>query len=280
MDKKYIEFFAKYIYDTSGIEYRESNFYQLERRLESLRKDYGLETVQELYAKYQGRVSSEMHSQLLDLSTNNETSFFRDNYPFTALKKDILPKLKEANLQKKTINVWSAASSMGQEPYSIIMTLLDDPDLSSSWTLRVDATDISELALKRTKDGLYSQLEVQRGLPIKKLIKYFDKLDDGSYGVKSELKKILSVKHLNLFTPFNRPFPYDIVFLRNVLIYQNVENKQKILTKIFETIAPGGYLFIGSGESMIGIENSFERMALDKCTVFKKPSLNAVESAA
>lgn len=220
-----------------------------------------------------------MHTELLDLSTNNETSFFRDTSPFIVLQNELIPKVKEKNAHKKTINIWSAASSMGQEPYSIIMTLMDECELTG-WTFRVDATDISEQALKRTREGIYSQLEVQRGLPVKKLIKHFNKLDDGNYQVKPHMKQPLSVQKMNLFEPFSRPYPYDIIFLRNVLIYQNVENKKKILDKIYNVLEPGGFLMLGNGESMIGIDNGFERIQLDKSTVFQKPALVNVKKAA
>ncbi|MCB0413954.1 MAG: protein-glutamate O-methyltransferase CheR, partial [Bdellovibrionales bacterium] len=207
------------------------------------------------------------------------TSFFRDNHPFEALAHQVVPEIIKNKGPIKSIEIWSAASSMGQEPYSILMTLFDDCPQLSGWNFNLRATDISAEALRRTKEGLYTKLEVQRGLPIKKMIKFFDKIDDNNYKFKKEYKGNLKVEKFNLFEDKIIPNSYDIIFIRNVLIYQNVENKQKILNNIFLALRPGGYMFLGNGESLIGIEHQFKLVNFGSCTVFTKPSESTIQKA-
>ncbi|MBT4760109.1 MAG: protein-glutamate O-methyltransferase CheR [Bdellovibrionaceae bacterium] len=278
-DDKILEYFAKYIYDHTGIMYTDTNFYQLERRLQSLCTRFDAKDFAELRLMYSQNKTSEMHQLLVDLATNNETSFYRDGHPFKVLADEIIPSILVNNKDSKTLNIWSAGCSMGQEPYSILMILEEQFPELKSWRVQLNATDISTVALDKTESGVYTQLEVQRGLPIKKLMQYFTQIEDGSYQVKDFIKKNLTVKPFNLFTDTNGISQFDIVFCRNVLIYQNVENKKKIIQNLTNSLKPGGCLFLGNGESLIGIDSELENERHEKVTVFRKPVIGMSKAA-
>ncbi|WP_127714832.1 protein-glutamate O-methyltransferase CheR [Halobacteriovorax sp. HLS] len=262
------KFFADYIYKHSGMVYTDKDYYRLETRLRSLVKIFEVEAVDDLYKKFQGPISPDMHTVLINISTNNETYFFRDKRPFSILTNELLPIIME-NKKMAPISIWSAASSTGQEIYSIIMQIKEKiPELIPR--LVIDASDISTDALAKAKKGNYNGLDVQRGLPITTLMKYFEQQEDESWQIAPELSRIPNFFEFNLLTGSFPLMRYDIIFCRNVLIYQNMENKQKIVSKLYESLRPGGFLVLGNGESFIGLETDFQRETYDNLTVYAK----------
>lgn len=260
MNQEYIKFFANYIESQLGIVYAEANYFQLEHRLEQIVTQLGLGSIDELYKQAIVGLAGASRTLLLDVATNNETSFFRDAAVFRMFSEKIIPERMSQGHQTE-ISVWSAASSSGQEPYSILMEYdmarKKNPLLPS---LRLLASDVSEAMIERTKNGVYSQLEVQRGLAARNLIQYFDKLENDSWKIKESLRVGLEQKKINLLHDYGYIGPFDVVFCRNVLIYQSVPNKKMVISKIAEKLRPGGYLLLGGAESILGLSESFDQV--------------------
>jgi chemotaxis protein methyltransferase CheR len=202
--------------------------------------------------------------------TVNETSFFRDVHPFDALQKEILPALIKKNHASRTIRIWCAASSCGQEPYTIAMVIREHFPLLSNWKIEIVATDISDEMLEKCKLGEYTQLEVNRGLPVKKLVLFFDRAGT-KWKTKPTLRELISFQKLNLTKPWPSLGKFDIVFIRNVLIYFEQATKSDILTRVHQVLQPEGYLFIGSAETTIGLGVPFQREEID-ATVCYRPT--------
>ena len=247
------KFFADYVYQNSGITYKEHDYYRLDGRFNALIKHFNLKDVEELYALYVQRVTPEMHQVLINLCTNNETYFMRDLKPFKAFAKDGMEYLKSEFPNDISYNIWSAACSTGQEPYSLIMSIDAFGDASIIPKLRIEASDISSEALGRAKKGLYTGLEVQRGLPANLLIQNFTQ-EDEQWQLKDEIKRKVSFKSFNLLKDNFPQNQYHVIFCRNVLIYQDLDNKKAILEKIYKSLKVGGLLFMGAGESLIGVD--------------------------
>jgi len=246
------KYFADIVYDSTGIVFSEKDYYRLDSRFITLITHYQLKDVSELYNLYLSKTSPEMKKKLIDLCTNNETYFFRDTKPFNTLVKDIIPEILEKNVNSK-INIWSCASSTGQEALSILMTIREKCPKLPTTQVSLESTDVSEEALTKAKAGNYSNLDVQRGLAITLLVKYFNSIDeDDSWTAKPNLISGVSYEKLNLHSDIYPIGKYDIIFCRNVLIYQSQENKNLILEKMYNALKPGGYFIMGAGESLIG----------------------------
>ncbi len=273
-DSKILKYFADYIESQLGIIYSETNYFQLEHRLKEIATQLNLKDVNELYQfSLTYGFNGKFKALLLDLATNNETSFFRDQAVFKVLSSLIYPEVckLENNQIRGHISIWSAAASSGQEVYSIAMELqqcrLLNPTLLD---FKILATDISDTILKRCENAIYSQLEVQRGLPAKMLIDYFQKENESSWQIKPELRKNIEFKKMNLLDPWYGHGPFQIVFCRNVLIYQSVENKKKVIEKIYHTLSPNGFLVLGAAESLFGISEQFEQLHHGNAVFYKK----------
>lgn len=265
-----LKFFANYIQSELGIIYTDTNFFQLEHRLKDISVQLGYVDVEAFYQIAKSGIAGMTRSLLLDLATNNETSFFRDPAIYKALSEHVIPEILSRG-PKVTLDIWSAASSSGQEPYSIAMELSELSKKNANLPMyKLLATDVSDTILKRAQNGQYSQLEVQRGLPAKLMVQYFDKVEDDQWKVKPSLQKDINFKKLNLLHEWGDIGTFDVVFIRNVLIYQNVENKKKVIAKVLERLRPGGHLFLGAAESLFGISDQFTQLSLGSAIVYKK----------
>ena len=257
LDKVFL-FFSKYIESELGIIYAEHNYYQLQNRLEEIAKTLGLNCVGELYQLAQKGIEGTCKQLLLDVSTNNETSFFRDGKIFSAIESDILPEMSKKNTK---LRIWSAASSSGQEAISLTI-------LIKEWCLKnkknidfsITATDISNRILARAKEAEYSELEVQRGLTPEYLSKYFTKNINSRYKANADLMSHIHLKRQNLIEPFSLEKGFQMILCRNVLIYQNVTKKIEILNRITQMLDEDGILILGSGESLLGISSDYTQM--------------------
>ena len=269
-----LKYFAGYIEANLGIVYSETNWFQLESRVKDLVTLLSLKSVQELYDKTRAGLPPEMKQLLLDVATNNETSFFRDVDLFTALREQVLVSKRFDGSDGKPLKIWCAATSTGQEPYSIAMMLEEQARLLPQRKYSLLGTDISERVLQRAKAGLYTQLEVQRGLPAPLMIKYFQPVQDPKGGlpgfqIKSEIKANLTFKKMNLLEEWGNIGPFDLIFCRNVLIYQAVENKRKVIEKMAKLLNPGGLLILGAAESLIALSDSFELEKFAKASLYR-----------
>lgn len=212
--------------------------------------------------------SSPLLYQIVDALTTNETLFFRDHHPFEALKKDILPQLIESRKAVRKLSIWSAASSTGQEAYSLAMLIRDQFPQIASWNVRIIGTDLSTTVLDQAKSGSYSQLEVNRWLPAPMLIKYFDKVD-GRWVIKEDLRKMCEFRAMNLTTPWPMMQPFDLIFIRNVLIYFDTATKQGILKRMKTVLLPHGSLFLGTAETTINLDPEWVPVKAGNTTVFR-----------
>lgn len=269
------QLFAKVIEVELGIVYGEHNFYQLQNRLEEIAKIYALSDVEKLHEKaIKEGISGNLKQLILDIATNNETSFFRDNKVFQNIEKTIIPSLTSMMKPGETLNIWSAASSYGQEPYSLAILLNEMREKNWPGQFEIMATDIVDRVLARAEQGLYSQLEIQRGLTTPLLLKYFTKNDQDYWKVNQGLRNYIKFKKQNLKEPFNFEKNFHMILCRNVLIYQGLESKIEIIKKFSKCLLPGGYLILGAGESLLGISSDFEQILLEGSFLYRKPLSN------
>jgi chemotaxis protein methyltransferase CheR len=274
MDKNQILiFFANYIEKEMGIIYAEYNYFQLQNRLEQIATLLSLDSMEALYHHAQNGIIGDFRQQLLDLATNNETSFFRDCRIFEALEKILLAPVGNQKNQKNgmNLNIWSAASSSGQESLSIAILISEyNKRENKNISFNIFATDISERILIKAKKAQYSHLEVQRGLSPILLQKYFTKDDQNNWTANSELTSLIQYKKQNLIEDFHFSAKFDLVLCRNILIYQNLERKIEIIKKIWETLNDDGLLVLGSGESVIGLSEDFIQENVEGAVIYRK----------
>lgn len=247
--------------------------YLVESRLKPLATKGGYETVGEFItaaAKVRDNGSYMLRKQIVEALTINETSWFRDREPFAALTNLVIPTLLQSNVTRP-IRVWSAASSSGQEPYSIAMQL--DKALPPEHEYEVFASDISQEMVERTRRGTYNQLEINRGLPVGDLVEYFERIGT-EWHVIDRIKQKVTVEQINLAHPFPLMVPFDVVFLRNVLIYFAPETKGQVLERIKKVLRPGGWLQLGAAETTVGIESDFERVPVGRTAIYRAPSID------
>lgn len=253
----------------SAIVLDETKGYLIEARLAPIAREAGLETLATLVEALK-RGSGELRARVVEALTTNETSFFRDVHPFEGLAAHVLPELVQARESVRQIRVWSAAASTGQEAFSIAMVLREHTPELADWNVRVRGTDISRGVIAQARDGRYAQLEVNRGLPLKMLTRYFDR-DGLSWRVKPELRAMVEFGQMNLVAPWPAMGRFDIVFMRNVLIYFDLPTRQLLLDRMKSVLAPDGYLFLGSSEMMAGVHDGY-RMERNGRALWYRPS--------
>lgn len=266
VNQKDFDFVRDVVREESAIVLGDGKQYLLETRLLPLVRRGKFGSLDELIAEMREDPHSPLHDQVVDAMTTNETSFFRDESPFEALRTHIVPEL-QSRPGRPPVHIWCGACSTGQEPYSVAMVLREHfPTLCSD--VRILATDLSPTVLAKAQQGRFSSLEVRRGLPKHLLNKYFAK-DGRAWQIDAALQDMIEFGLMNLVQPWP-PLPaLDVVFLRNVLIYFNVETKQAILSKIRRVLKPGGYLFLGSAETTLSLDDAFERVKHDASTCYR-----------
>jgi len=255
----HVKFISNFIYQRSGIVLGESKKYLIESRLKSVARISGLRNLTHLCDELSTN-SRQLETLVLNALTTNETSWFRDSKPFDTLVTKIFPQIKR-NRSTQILQIWSAACSTGQEAFSIAMTILES-GLFSDWHVRIVATDISSNVLEQAEEGLYSQLEISRGLPIQFLVRYFSQIGD-VWKIKPEVRKMVSFREHVLQNDATALGTFDLVFCRNVLIYFDLETKGKIYDNICRTMPASGLLALGGSETTLNITPLFEpiRMA-------------------
>jgi len=259
VSNKSFNYIREFVYRLSAIVLEDGKEYLVESRIRPIAKAEGFNTVDLLVEALEKNSNKDLQTKVVEALTTNETSFFRDIHPFETLKNVFLPELIKARGNLKELNIWCAASSSGQEPYSIAMLLQENFPELNNWKVTFIASDISDKMLNRCRSGKFSQLEVNRGLPASLLIKYFEK-DGQSWVIKKKLREMINFQKINL----SEDLPYiprmDIIFLRNVLIYFNTSMKKKILKSFREALQPDGYLFLGGAETTFNLDEHYTRM--------------------
>jgi chemotaxis protein methyltransferase CheR len=255
------------VYREAAIVLTPDKEYLVEARLLPLAREAGAAGVGEFVTQLARRPERQRLRRVVEALTTNETSWFRDQQPFAALAKRMLPQLVAARGAERRLSVWSAACSSGQEAYSIGMVCADMP-LPGGWTCQIHATDISDEMLTRGRAGRYSQLEVNRGLPATSLVRHFAR-SGAHWEISPALRAMVTWQQLNLAAPFPALPRFDVVFLRNVLIYFDTATKQDILRRVRSVMRPDGYLVLGGAETTIGIDEGWHRETVDRATLLR-----------
>lgn len=263
------DFIRNLLRQHSALSLDDSKQYLVESRLDSLAKQEGFPSLQHLIARLQKDPgTSALHSKVVEAMTTNETTFFRDARPFRLLEKLVFPQLIERRQSERALNIWCAASSSGQEPYSVAMLLRDHFPALSAWNLCFIATDISQAILNRAKAGRYSQLEVNRGLPAAMLVKYFRQAGN-DWEISREIRRMIDFRRLNLIEPWPLLPAMDLIMMRNVLIYFEVEKKKEILERARRLLRPDGYLLLGGAETTINLDDDFEPIQFEQTSCYQ-----------
>lgn len=253
------EYLRKLLKERSGLDLSADKQYLIESRLLPLARKAGLSGIPELVQKLQGG-SSALIASVVEAMTTNETFFFRDKVPFDHFRDTIMPEVLKARAGRRTVRIWCAAGSTGQEPYSLAMTLKEMGAALTGWRVEIIATDLSQEVLEKAKAGVYSQFEVQRGLPIQMLMKYFKQTGE-TWQVNPELRAMIQHRQLNLLQDFSHLGTFDVIFCRNVLIYFDQETKINIFNRLARQIEPDGFLVLGAAETVVGLTDTFRPLA-------------------
>ena len=253
------EYLRKLLKERSGLDLSADKQYLIESRLLPLARKAGLSGIPELVQKLQGG-SSALITSVVEAMTTNETFFFRDKVPFDHFRDTIMPEILKARASRRSVRIWCAAGSTGQEPYSLAMTLKEMGAALTGWRVEIIATDLSQEVLEKAKAGVYSQFEVQRGLPIQMLMKYFKQTGE-TWQVNPELRAMIQHRQLNLLQDFSHLGTFDVIFCRNVLIYFDQETKINIFNRLARQIEPDGFLVLGAAETVVGLTDTFRPLA-------------------
>ncbi|CAN0419292.1 unnamed protein product, partial [Discosporangium mesarthrocarpum] len=259
MNPQDFEYLKNFLKTRSGIVLSADKLYLVESRLTPVARDLGMSGIDELIATLQKSADENLKTRITDAMTTNESFFFRDQTPFDNLKDHVLPPMIAARKAKgqNRIRIWSAACSSGQEPYTIAMMLLENKEVFGDVSFEILATDLSTEIVEKAKEGAYSQFEVQRGLPIQLLVKYFTQTDT-AWQISEDIRKMVRFQTFNLLDSYGVLGKFDIIFCRNVLIYFDQETKGAILSRMADISASDGSLFLGGAESVIGITSDYQ----------------------
>jgi len=268
-----LKFFADLIQKEIGIIYSTAVYFQLEQRLEKCVTKFNLGTTDKLYdLAFSEGINGELKAFFLDISTNNETSFFRDTKLFNAIEKNLIPNLSKNFPGTFSFRIWCAASSFGQEPYSMAILIHEFLKLNPKHPkIEVMTSDISDQALERCKKAIYSNLEINRGLTPERIRKYFTEIKNDQWKLNDEICNIVSVRKQNLLDSFQALGQFHVILCRYVLIYQDVEKKKSIIQKLVNSLYPNGTLILGASESAFGLTTELSQSSItDGAIVYKK----------
>jgi chemotaxis protein methyltransferase CheR len=242
--------------------------YLVESRLNPLARQEGFSSLQHMVECLRSSPSGDLHRKVVEAMTTNETSFFREMRLFDMFRKAILPKLLAHRARERSLNLWCAASSTGQEPYSFAMLLREHFPTVDGWNITFIASDISRDTLARAREGRFNQLEVNRGLPAQLLVKYFKK-QGAMWEISPDIRRMVEFREINLIHAWPSLPRMDVISLRNVLIYLDLETKRSILSRISSLLDPAGYLLLGGAETTTNMDDAFEAVGLEGATCFR-----------
>lgn len=252
------DFVCRLVRERSAIVLEPGKEYLVETRLLPIARQLQLASVGDLIGQLRTAAGNGLHTRVVEAMVTTETSFFRDIHPFETLKTTVLPELIRRRADERRIDVWCAASSTGQEPYSLALLIREHFPQLVTWKVNITATDLSGEVLAKARDGRYNQIEVNRGLPAPILVKYF-KQHGPNWELSEDVRRMVEFRELNLVRPWPVMPQLDLVFLRNVMIYFDVETKKAILGRVARLLRPGGYLILGGAETTLNLCDSFRR---------------------
>jgi chemotaxis protein methyltransferase CheR len=250
------EYLQKILKDRSGLILSADKKYLLESRLMPLARKAGVAGISELVQKMKAG-SEPMISDVVEAMTTNETFFFRDKTPFEHFQNTVIPDLIKARAGKRSLRIWCAAGSTGQEPYSLAMIMKELGAALTGWRVEIVATDLSPEVLEKSRTGVYTQFEVQRGLPIQLLVKYF-KQTGTTWQLNADIRAMVQFKQFNLLQDYAHLGKFDVIFCRNVLIYFDQATKTDIFGRLAKASEADGYLFLGAAETVIGLTDRYQ----------------------
>ena len=252
------DLFSTLVKQRSGLVLTREKAYLLESRLLPLVRRYNLTSLEDMAQALRTKRDEGMMTAITEAMTTNESFFFRDTKPFTQFQKVLLPQLLASRASRKHIRIWSAAASSGQEAYSLAMICLEEAAKLQGWKIDIVGTDLSREMVERAKSGIYTQFEVQRGLPVTMLVKYFTQLGGDKWQIKENVRQMVQFREGNLLNDFGPIGTFDIIYCRNVLIYFDPPTKGKVLEAMSKIMAPDGTLLLGGAETVLGISDKFK----------------------
>jgi chemotaxis protein methyltransferase CheR len=271
------EYLRKLLKDHSGLDLSADKQYLIESRLLPLSRKHGLAGISEIVQKMKAG-SASLIAQVVEAMTTNETFFFRDKVPFDHFRDSIMPEALKARASRKNIRIWCAAGSTGQEPYSLAMCLKEMSAALAGWRVEIVATDLSQEVLEKSKAAIYSQFEVQRGLPIQMLVKYFKQTGE-FWQINADIRSMVQHRQLNLLHDFSQLGVFDIIFCRNVLIYFDQDTKINIFNRLAKSMETDGFLVLGAAETVVGLTDVFKPYP-EKRGLYRPSGVRAISTAA
>jgi chemotaxis protein methyltransferase CheR len=262
------DYICELVYKRSAIVLEPGKEYLVQSRLVSVASQNGCTSLAELVTRLRTQPAGKLSQAVIEAMTTNETSFFRDMYPFEALKKTVIPELLAKRGSDPQLTIWCAAASAGQEPYSIALLLRESFPQIPKNNIRIIATDINTEVLTHAREGIYSQIEVNRGLPISMLLRHFEK-SGANWQIREDIRQMVDFRECNLIQAWPLIPPVDILFMRNVLIYFDQETKKAILAKVRKALKPDGVFFLGGAETTMNLDDNFERVQLEKTACYR-----------
>jgi chemotaxis protein methyltransferase CheR len=253
------EFVCRLVRDRSAVVLEAGKEYLVEARLAPIVRQLQVESISELVGRLRAGSDNGLSDRVIEAMVTTETSFFRDLHPFETLRKTVLPELIRRRADEKRLDVWCAACSTGQEPYSLAILLREHFPHLSGWRVNILATDLSAEVLGRAREGRYSQIEVNRGLPAPLMVKYL-RQRGATWELVEDVRRAIEFRELNLVRPWPALPRMDLVFVRNVMIYFDVGTKKAILGRIARLLRPDGYMLLGAAETTLNLDDSFRRV--------------------
>jgi len=263
------ETFTRMLEDNVGLYLGKEKEYLISSRLMPIAKQHEFTGYIALVQKLIQSPLSPLHWQSFEALLTNETMFFRDQYPFEGLKNVIIPSLIKTQEANKVLTIWCAAASTGQEPYSIAILIKEYFPELIKWKINLIATDICTVALNKAKIGIYNEAELSRGLTEKQIQTYFSKVSPSEYQISSDIRSMVHFSELNLIKELPAMPSYDLILIRNVLIYFSNDNKRKVLDSMYQKLYPHGYLMLGTSE-FISFDSALKRHSSEKLSYYSR----------
>ena len=262
------DFIRTLVQQRSAIALDPDKVYLAEARLLALARREGFGSVAAFVEHLRTAPANGLHQQVVEAMATNETSFFRDHHPFEGLRQVVLPELLRRRAAERRLSIWCAACSSGQEPYSVALLLREHFPQTAGWQLRLLASDLSDEMLERARQGRYSRMEVNRGLPARLLVKYFEQ-QGADWCLRADVRRMVEFRRINLAEGWPALPALDVILLRNVLIYFDVPTKKAILNRVRQVLRPDGFLFLGGAETTLNLDDAFERVPLDRAGCYR-----------
>jgi chemotaxis protein methyltransferase CheR len=286
MTSEQFEFLRAFLKKQSGLVLGDDKRYLIDSRLSPVAKEFGHATISDMIFAMKRPGASKLCERITEAMTINESFFFRDMTPFDNFRKIMFPHMVKERSQQRRLRIWSAAASTGQEAYSLAIEMQEQKTKIAGWTVDIIGTDLSAEALDKARAGLYSQFEVQRGMPTALLMKYFTQ-QGSEWAISPAIKSMVKYQHFNLLNDYRSLGQFDIVFCRNVLIYFDRETKADILSRLAKQMAPDAFLVLGAAETIVGLSEDYKMVqgarglyqrATDKLSTGTRPAAPAMNT--